>query len=335
MQYWQIAAGSQGRDYAKDFLRFGMAFVGGPQQMSKMAEVEVGDRVLLKRGMSHIMAVGEVVQRDGKHRGENDKKWLMDFDGWELPSYCFVDWHQPEKVIVQKGLTRATIQNVGNQQLRDVADKVIVDVPVNKKLDPEPVETSLVDDQTIIEDLIRQGLRPGAAEELISTFNRIRLLARYYYRRRWEDVREHETRTFLVIPLLLALGWAEQQIKIELPVKNRGRADIACFSQPFWRRSGECVLNVETKGFSQGLDYAPNQAKRYAEQFENCRVVVVSNGYCYKAWSRQGSEWSVGTPSGYLNLLEPRDRYPLDPGNVPSCLEVLKLLLPNSWAEAG
>ena len=78
MQYWQIAAGSQGRDYAKDFLRFGMAFVGGPQQMSKMAEVEVGDRVLLKRGMSHIMAVGEVVQRDGKHRGENDKNgsWI-------------------------------------------------------------------------------------------------------------------------------------------------------------------------------------------------------------------------------------------------------------------
>ena len=79
MQYWQIAAGSQGRDYAKDFLRFGMAFVGGPQQMSKMAEVEIGDRVLLKRGMSHIVAVGEVVQRDGKHRGENDKKWLMSF----------------------------------------------------------------------------------------------------------------------------------------------------------------------------------------------------------------------------------------------------------------
>ena len=55
----------------------------------------------------------------------------------------------------------------------------------------------------------------------------------------------------------------------------------------------------------------------------------------YKAWNQQGSEWSVETPSGYLNLLEPRDRYPLDPGNVPGCLEVFKLLLPNSWAEAG
>ncbi len=33
MNYWQIAAGSQGRDYASEFLRFGMAFVGGDVQI--------------------------------------------------------------------------------------------------------------------------------------------------------------------------------------------------------------------------------------------------------------------------------------------------------------
>ena len=334
MKYWQIAAGSQGRDYADDFIRFGMAFVGGKQQVSKMAEVEVGDRILLKTGRSKVVAVGEVVQRHGKHRGENDKDWLMDFDGWDLPAYCFVNWHEPKKAYVGKGLTRATIQNVGNQQLRDIAEEVISSFPVRQNLDPEPPLTCPVQDPEIIEYLIGQGLRPGAAEELTSTFNRIRLLARYYYRRRWEDVREHETRTFLVIPLLLALGWAEQQMKIELPVKGRERADIACFSKPFRRKSEECVLIVETKGFSQGLDYAPDQAKRYAEQFTNCRVVVVSNGYCYKAWVRHDGGWSMKRPSAYLNLLKPRDRYPIDPDNVQGCLEVLKLLLPNSWAEA-
>ena len=41
MKYWQIAAGSEGRDYSKDFLRFGMAFVGGKPQMKRISEVGV------------------------------------------------------------------------------------------------------------------------------------------------------------------------------------------------------------------------------------------------------------------------------------------------------
>jgi hypothetical protein len=30
MHYWQVASGSSGRDYSAEFIRFGMAFVGGP-----------------------------------------------------------------------------------------------------------------------------------------------------------------------------------------------------------------------------------------------------------------------------------------------------------------
>ncbi len=28
-KYWQVAAGSSGRDYSREFLKFGIAFVGG------------------------------------------------------------------------------------------------------------------------------------------------------------------------------------------------------------------------------------------------------------------------------------------------------------------
>ena len=268
MAYWQIASGSLGRDYSGDFIRFGMAFVGGQEHMSRMAQVEVGDRILLKRGTSHVVAVGEVVERDGKHRGENDKDWLRDFDGWDLGAYCFVNWHKPAQPHPTTGLTRYTIQNVGKRHLTALAEEIISDVPVQRNIDSEPQETRPVSDDKIVEHLIGQGLRPGAAEDLTATFNRIRLLARYYYtQQRWEDVREHETRTFLVIPLLLGLGWAEQNIKIELPVKGRGRADVACFSKPFAGKNDECVLILESKGFSQGLDYAPAQAIRYAAGF--------------------------------------------------------------------
>ncbi len=334
--YWQIAAGFFGRDYHKDFIRYGMAFVGGENQIRTMRKVGVDDRIILKQGKTKFWAVGQVVERNGRHRGEGDKDWLKDFDGWNLPAYCFVDWHVPDHHSAQpaKGLALGAIMRVNKQELRNMAECILSSVAVEEKYDPEPEPTRLVGDQTILEFLIRQGLRPGAAEELTATFNRIRLLAGYYYGLdKRQDLREHEIRTFLVIPLLLALGWAEQQIKIELPVKDRGRADIACFSKPYTgeKENDRCLLIIETKSFTQGLDYAPKQVKKYAEYFPNCKVVVVTNGYCYKAF-RKGKEDATfaETPSAYLNLLKPRDRYPLDP-NVEGCLEALKLLLPVSY----
>jgi hypothetical protein len=59
--YWQIAAGSQGRDYSKDFIRFGMAFVGGKEHSAVMANIEIGDRILMKRGRSRLVAAGRLL----------------------------------------------------------------------------------------------------------------------------------------------------------------------------------------------------------------------------------------------------------------------------------
>ena len=331
MKYWQIAAGTEARCYTDTFLLYGMAFVGGDVQVETMRRVEVGDRVLLKRGMSELVAVGEVVERDGRHRGEDDKDWLRDFDGWDLLAYCFVNWHTPSKPIGVNGLTRATIQLVHKKHLQEQAEKVLRDEPATEEYAPEPAPTKLVTDQQMLEFLVQQGMRPGSAEELTSTFNRIRLLARYYYdQEQWADVREHETRTFLVVPLLLALGWAEQQMKIEVPAGKGKRADLVCFSKPYQHGNmkGSCAIIIETKGFRQGLDHAPGQVIAYAKVFPECPVVVVTNGYCYKVFRRDEEGEFDERPSAYLNLLNLRERYPLDPVNVDGCREVLRLLLP-------
>ncbi len=66
MTYWQIAAGSGGRDYYRDFLRYGLAFVGGKPQMDTLRQVALGDRLLLKRGLGQVLAAGVVVERNGK-----------------------------------------------------------------------------------------------------------------------------------------------------------------------------------------------------------------------------------------------------------------------------
>lgn len=337
MDYWQIGSGSKGRDYANDFIRYGMAFVGRTKLVESMDSVEVGDRVIIKRGNSKLVAVGKVVERNGRHRGRDDKDWLRDFDGWDLGAYCYVRWHVPKEPIATKGLTIAAIKRVHKKHLKDLTEKLLAEVSPRMESDPEPRLTKEVEDKDILEFLIKEGLRPGAAENLTATFNRIRSLAEYYFDRVYgdgEEVREHEIRTFLVIPLLLALGWAEQQLKIEFPVKPRGRVDVACFPKPYSKGDTECVLILETKRFSQGLDYAPEQAKRYAESLPKCKAVVVTNGYCYKAYCSKNGSFSEA-PSAYLNLLRPRDRYPLDPENVDGCLKTLSLLLPSSNNLAG
>ncbi len=329
-RYWQIAAGSIGRNYADLFIKFGMAFVGGQKEIETMAKVSIGDIIILKIGLSKIYAVGEVIERDGKHSGNADKPWLRDFDGWDLSAYCYVDWHIPEKPHSSSGLTRATIQRI-RQEKHIILANELLQLPI-QGYEPEPLQTSHVGDDEILEFLIGEGLRPSSAEDLTNTLRRIRLLANYYYKRGdWYEIREHETRSFLIIPLLLALGWAEQQIKIELPA-NKGRVDIACFSKPYKRNNDDCALIIEGKDFSSGLDYAPEQAHRYAEDFPSCNVVMVSNGYCYKTYIRSESGTFSIIPSAYLNLLKPKDRYPLDPENVNGALGVLKWLLPNNVA---
>ncbi len=338
MTYWQIAAGSEGRDYSEDFLRFGMAFVGGAKHVARMQQVQEGDRVILKQGTSAIAAVGSVVKRGASHGGCSDKQWLRDYDGWDLEAYCFVDWHVPARPIAVAGLSRGTIKAIGIPALHKQADQIITANRSKKILegDPDPVE--LLSDEEILDFLVREGLRPGAAEDLTSAFRRIRLLAKHYYHNcYWPDVREHETRTFLIMPLLLALGWSEQQIKIELGVTGVGRIDVACFSKSYARDSSgepnnkDCVLIIETKGFSSGLTFTHAQAKKYATKFPSCKAVVVSNGYCYKTYRKDTKNTFSEYPSAYLNLLSPKKRYPLDPEKVAGGLEVLQLLLTQSW----
>ena len=224
---------------------------------------------------------------NGTHQGNGDKDWLLDFDGWELPAYCYVNWHVPEQPVPTDGLTRNTIQRVQQDKHRVLADQIL-SLPARTP-EPEPGTSREISDEDILRFLIVQGLRPSAADELTTTFRRIRRLADYYCKHSngWKEIREHETRTFLVVPLLLALGWAEQQLKIEFPCAG-GRVDIACFPGPYSGDGAECSVLIETKDFATGLDFAPDQARRYADSFPKCRVLVVTNGWCYKAYVRDG-----------------------------------------------
>ena len=340
--YWQIAAGSAGRDYSKLFLKFGMAFFGAGAE--KLENINVGDTVILKQGITEISAAGKVVQRDGEHRGNHykdssdkkDKEWLLDVDGWDLPAWCYVDWRVPAsgEAIAVTGLTRGTIKRAYQPGPQKEADKILATgCPPKETEHKGPEETEEVKDEELLETLLREGLSPSSANELKNKIKNIRDLARYYRKNyQWNaNILEHEARTFLVVPLLLALGWSEQRIKIEL-----ANVDIAYFSKPYknWKESKEnCVAIIETKSFASGLDYARDQAKSYSDNFPNCKALITTNGYCYKIYLKdeKGSfPEDPYDPSAYISLLNPRDKYPLNPKEGNGALDAIKWLLPNN-----
>lgn len=330
MNYWQIAAGSEGRNYEWAFLRYGIAFAGGSSNEQAIQSIKSGDVVILKRGNSQIRAVGLAVERGGVVNGHGDKPWLEDFDGWGLPAYCHVEWHIPPDSVSAQGLTRTTVQGVSKSSLQEHALQILEETPPTKEYDAEPSETHPVTDEAILSALIREGLNPTLAEDLTAAVRRIRLLATYYREETNWQISEHETRAFLILPLLTALGWSEQQMRIEYGTRV-GRLDVVCFNEPLHRaEQSDCALILESKGFKNGLDVAHGQAKRYAEALPQAQAVVVSNGYCYKVYRRASdgsfSEW----PHAYLNLLRPQDRYPLDPEK-GGAVETLRLLLPRKY----
>ena len=62
--YWQIAAGSAGREYSDEFIRYGLAFVGGNDHIETMTKVQPGDRVILKRVKEEEKTKGGIIIPD-------------------------------------------------------------------------------------------------------------------------------------------------------------------------------------------------------------------------------------------------------------------------------
>ena len=329
MQYWQIESGANGRDYSKYFKKYGMAFVGGKKYMNRMEQIEKGDIVVLKRGLQEILAAGRVTKRYSREV----KEWLKDFDGWDLPGYCHVDWKENlENSTPPRGLARHAIARVNKREVKNKADEILC-FGGELEVSPEPRKTEPVGVNEILKYLKEAGLKTSSADEFTSAIDRIRLLAEYYFHAKfgWHWILEHETRTFLVVPLLLALGWSEQQIKIELACKG-GKVDIALFRKNFERNMDDCVVIIETKAFHFGLDYADKQAKIYSKNFPSCNVLITTNGHCYKIYNKNGANEFKTDPSAYMNLRKPTKKYPIDPKNVDGALEAIKWLLPNRYS---
>jgi len=321
MNYWQVAAGDGERDYSKVFTKFGVMLVGpgdprnyfenkdtykkhhwGGVVKAFAEEARDGDVVVLKRPSKklwNVLAVGEI-------KGEYQYLPIFDdVEGWDLQHCRMVEWFLPEDKMIIPGLGRGTFRRINNRGAIQQISQVFLS---GTKISPEqlPEIASKLSGEDLINHLINNGLRPKDAEDLAQTIARIRRLVRWYWSH-GADIKEHETRTFLILPLLFALGWSEQRLKIEW----KG-TDIAFFGKPYNRQDKDpknCIMVLESKRFWGGLTYAESQGKKYAKNFPNCRHLIVSDGCNYKLFNRKDNEWIY---HAYLNILKPRTRHPFE-----------------------
>jgi len=319
VNFWQVAAGESGRDYSDVFLNYGVMLIGsgGPGHYFEREEyyksrswgstvgyfakhVAKDDIVILKKPHHRqwrVQAVGRVV---------GDYEWLEQFDdihGWDLQHCRKVEWLCPTTCLIIDGLVRGTFKKVYNGQVKAVAQRVL-DEGQKQSTSEIPPAAKAVSDEDLIDYLIDNGLRPGDAETVIQTIWRIRRLGRWY-EKHGKDLSEHEIRTFLIVPMLLALGWSEQKIKIEW--RN---TDLSFFSRIYNRGDEPCMI-LESKRMGEGLGYAEKQVQRYASDMPGCKRLIVSDGIRYYLYVKQEEKWDFEKDlKAYANLLRLKGRHP-------------------------
>ena len=277
-------------------------------------ELKPGHVVILKKGTKRIVAAGTIDKRqDSYHHFEV----FGDVDGFSIQHGRFVTWHKLRKQrALHRVLPRDRLCECQDPTVQRMAEKIMSENKVEPKY-PIPSPARKVDDEELIHHLIEHGLSSAQSEDVVSAFRRVRRLGKWFSEN-GESVSEHETRTFLNIPLLLALGWPEQRLKIEWK-----SLDIAFFADNYTSK-GEPELILESKRLDEPLMFAVDQAKKYALNFPNCTKLVVSNGIVYYLYEKNGRDWRF---QAYLNLLDLRERHPYLP-EVQGATALLTKLLP-------
>ena len=348
MNYWQVAAGTSGRDYSDVFLRYGVMLIGpgrlGPLSENRelykehqegthvlrfVEQVKCGDHVILKRPHRkqwHIVAVGRVT---------SEYEWLEQFEdveGWDLQHVRRVEWVKANPPELVTGLTQGRIIRVSQSQKEPIgAAKRLVDEGGKIEAIEVPPPAKPLSEEDLVTSLIGNGLRPADAEAVIRAIWHVRRLARWYASYGL-DISEHEVRAFLIVPILLALGWSEQRIKIEWK-----QTDVSLFSAPFRRDANREDPHVilESKRMGTGLDHAESQVRRYARDFPRCNMLVTSTGVRYQLYRKEpdpNQKWDASNMkekhlSASLNLFNLKDRHPYM-ANVGGAPDLFKSLMP-------
>ena len=334
---WQQAAGNTDHDYVDLCLRWDL-ILNGPGERGRWPDCEAalrrdkwserkltdlwrfceemacGDTILLRLGTKDIYAVGQVVGTYEWHDAFND------VDGWSIGHARRVRWlwkyngtdrtnSKPEldTYTLKLGDTTQALDKPHPKKLESWLDGL--QIPEDRYLRELPVLPEVgnsVSPDDLYEQLFGEGMSSASISGLVSEIGELRRIANWYSSQS-NHPSEAETIGYLVVPLFRALGWAPQRMAIEW-----NRIDVALFDGSS-RDNDELSVVVEVKRMNNACISALPQAERYAQEYVNCRWVIVTDGLRYGVFRRSPDDVASTEfrPFAYLNLKDLRDAYPI------------------------
>jgi hypothetical protein len=243
-------------------------------------EMRIGDIILLRRGISSVVAIGLVA---------SDYSYIPQFDdvnGWDLQHARRVRWFklpQPHDFgLPVFGASPPRLSRITNSEVVDYARRFINSPPYdwqNASLPCLPLA-----------ELLLENIPPF----LMHLVGQVRDLSALYWDKKTfgDPPAEDETICHFLIPLLGSLGWPPELIAVQWR-----DIDVCVFTR-LPRIPENCSFVVEAKRFGQGIEGALGQAKDYLKKLGVVRDIVVTDGIRYRLYeSNKDFE-----PTAYANL---------------------------------
>jgi hypothetical protein len=336
---WQQAAGDTKRDYSDVCRQWGVILSGpgyaGPwpkcadrlrkdqwsprrvTDLERFADVmKDGDLVVLRVGTSKVTGVGQVV---------GDYIWCDEFgdiDGWDLQHLRRVHWlwfnadegQQFDAYALKWGDTTQELSPEPGPVRQWLSSLNVNDESVDVALPPLPAsdEDREAKIEQVSEYLFAQGVASSSISRLLDEMAELVGIANWYRNamsgerseRQTTGPSEHETVSYLVVPLLRALGWTPQKMAIEW-----SNVDLALFgSLP--RGDHALRVVVEAKKMDQSCREALAQAEGYASKWQGCDRIIVTDGLRYGIHTRHQGKFKL---YAYMNLTRLRNYYAVYP----------------------
>ncbi|MBM3127628.1 MAG: hypothetical protein FJ009_03230 [Chloroflexi bacterium] len=242
-------------------------------------EVQIGDVMLLRTGISTIRAVGLVA---------SDYLYLPQFDdvnGRDLQHARRVRWYAlPSEYDFGNrvfGANAPSLSRINKPELVDYANRFLNSPPTYWQTATLP---SLPSELPSIEP-------PDELSELVTQVQDLTRL--YADRTAFGDYpTEQELVVHYVVPFLRALGWRVEQIAIGWRF-----IDVSVF-RTLPRSAASCHFIIEAKRLGASVESALEQAKGYVRELGVPRDIVVTDGIRYRMYSAERDF----APIAYANL---------------------------------
>lgn len=320
---WQEACGDKDRNYSSTCLKWdvilnGPGYAGSFPECNTILEkdgwtskkrtdlrrfaekMKDGDLVVLRLGTDLVLGVGELV-------GEYDwRECFGDVDGWDLQHVRRVRWlwkglEKPKKFSTYTLKQGDTTQELTSEIVKEWLSKLEISPEAfEREIKILPEEGKIINQDEIAEYLFEEGISSNSIEILTNEFDELRRIANWYKGK--EAPSEFETISYLVVPILRALGWTPQKMAIEWH-----KVDLALFDQ-LPRIDENLSVVVEAKKKGNSCLTAKSQAQGYADGKENCKRLIVTDGLRYGIYIKERGDYIL---KAYFNLTDLRESYPI------------------------